>query len=142
MDSKAVLVRRAQAADLEQISDINDQGKQPPRAVLDRAVELEGCIVAVSQGQITGYGSMNYTFFGRGFVSILYVAEAARRRGIGNRLLAAFEAECRSARIFTSTNLSNLPMQSLLNARGYGLSGMVQDLDPGNPELFYSKQLR
>jgi hypothetical protein len=32
-------------------------------------------------------------------------------------------------------------MQGLLASRGYGLSGMVQDLDEGDPEMFYSKKL-
>jgi hypothetical protein len=33
-------------------------------------------------------------------------------------------------------------MQALLTSRGYDLSGMVQLLDPSDPELFYSKKLR
>ena len=142
MESEGVLVRRAQTADLTQIANIHGRNKRATIAALKKSLKLHECIVAESKGRIMGYGCMNYAFFGRGFVSILYVAKAARRRGTGNRLLAAFEAECRSERIFTSTNLSNLPMQSLLNSRSYRLSGVVQDLDPGDPELFYSKQLR
>lgn len=40
-----------------------------------------------------------------------------------------------------STHRSNLPMQRLLEGLGYRLSGMVDDLDPGDPELFYSRGL-
>ncbi|MFZ3368796.1 MAG: hypothetical protein WA239_16910, partial [Candidatus Sulfotelmatobacter sp.] len=43
-------------------------------------------------------------------------------------LLDEFEAQCKSGRIFTSTNLSNVPMQAFLVSRGYVLSGLVQDL--------------
>jgi hypothetical protein len=33
-------------------------------------------------------------------------------------------------------------MQSLLQKLGYRHSGTIEDLDPGDPELFYSRQLR
>jgi hypothetical protein len=33
-------------------------------------------------------------------------------------------------------------MQSLLQKLGYKRSGAVDDLDPGDPELFYSRQLK
>jgi hypothetical protein len=56
-------------------------------------------------------------------------------------LFDEFERQCRSNRIFTSANLSNLPMHAFLASRGYVLSGMVQDLDNGDPEMFFSKLL-
>ncbi len=100
------------------------------------------CLVAKLDGRLTGYGCMDYRFFGRGFVWLVHVAPEFRRRGIASRLFEAFEQQCTSARIFTSTNLSNLPMQAFLVAREYALSGMVQHLDEGDPELFYSKRMR
>ena len=141
MKSESVVVRRAQPADLEFIANIQDRMRLTI-AALERSIELSECIVAESQGHIAGYGCMNHGFFGRGYVSLVYVASERRRRGIGNRLFETFEAECTSERIFTSTNLSNLPMQCLLQARNYVLSGVVEHLDPGDPELFYSKQVR
>jgi N-acetylglutamate synthase-like GNAT family acetyltransferase len=143
MEGEGVLVRRARAGDLERLINIHDRDKGPTTGVaFERAIALSECTVAEMQGGIGGCACMDYGFFGRGFVSLLYVANAARRRGIGNKLLETLEKECTSDRIFTSTNLSNLPMQSLLNARSYVLSGVVKDLDAGDPELFYSKQLR
>jgi hypothetical protein len=53
--------------------------------------------------------------------------------------MARLESECRTEKLFTSTNLSNLPMQSLLAKRGYKLSGVIDNLDPGDPELVYFK---
>ena len=61
--------------------------------------------------------------------------------GIGAALVGHVEGLCKSDRIFTSTNESNLPMQSLLQKLGYKRSGTVDDLDPGDPELFYSKPM-
>ncbi len=51
------------------------------------------------------------------------------------------EQHCTTAKLFTSTNLSNLPMQSLLIQRGYRLAGIIHDLDEGDPELVYVKML-
>jgi RimJ/RimL family protein N-acetyltransferase len=45
-------------------------------------------------------------------------------------------------RVFTSTNESNAHMRHVLEKLGYERSGIVHDLDPGDPELIYSKALR
>lgn len=45
-------------------------------------------------------------------------------------------------KLFTSTNLSNLPMQSLLSKSGYELSGVIHNLDVGDPEIVYYKRVR
>jgi len=44
--------------------------------------------------------------------------------------------------LFITTNLSNLPMQSLLVKLGYVLSGVIPYLDEGDPEIVYFKRLR
>ncbi|MEM6274610.1 MAG: GNAT family N-acetyltransferase [Myxococcota bacterium] len=65
-----------------------------------------------------------------------------RCRGVAAALVRHLERRCESERIFTSTNQSNLPMQSLLHKLGYRQSGQVDDLDPGDPELFFSRPLK
>jgi hypothetical protein len=45
--------------------------------------------------------------------------------------------------VFTSTNASNQPMRSLLQAEGWSFSGELDGLDEGDPELvFYSSARR
>lgn len=51
------------------------------------------------------------------------------------------ETVFQTEKLFTSTNLSNLPMQSLLVRLGYLLSGVIHHLDEGDPELVYVKYL-
>lgn len=133
------MVRRAVTADLEKMRLINPslEAHQVPSAITQGE-----CLVVEQDGAIVGYGCMHYRFFERGFVWLFYVAPSFRRHGLASRLLEGFEEQCCSARIFTSTNLSNLPMQALLASRRYVLSGVVQDLDEGDPELFYSKRAR
>ena len=50
------------------------------------------------------------------------------------------ESECKTPKIFTSTNLSNLAMQALLVKLRYKLSGTIHNLDPDDPELVYMKE--
>jgi len=88
-----------------------------------------------------GYAVLEYTFFALGFVSILYVHADHRRRGVGAALMHALEARCSTARLFTSTSLSNLPMQRLLSRLGHVLAGVVHHLDADDPELFYVRYL-
>ncbi|MEU8323958.1 GNAT family N-acetyltransferase [Nonomuraea sp. NPDC048881] len=70
-------------------------------------------------------------------VTMLMVAEPARGHGVGERLLRAAAASCRTVKLFTSTNLSNHPMQRLLQRVGWQPVGMVHGLDEGDPEVFY-----
>jgi GNAT superfamily N-acetyltransferase len=104
---------------------------------LSAAVRAEDCLVARSTDGVLGFAVAERSFFSRPFLDLLIVAERARRRGIGTALVLASEARWRPERLFTSTNASNLPMQGLLATLGYDRSGVVQNLDPGDPELIY-----
>ena len=63
------------------------------------------------------------------------------RREVG-ALLRHMELCCRTPKLFTSTNQSNLSMQSLLAKLGYESSGLIHNLDEGDPEIVYFKRLR
>ena len=84
-----------------------------------------------------GYSVLEYSFFEQGFVTMLMVAPSARRRGVGARLLTAVETVCTTTKLFTSTNVSNHPMQQLLQRAGWHPVGLLHGLDEGDPELFY-----
>lgn len=68
---------------------------------------------------------------------MLMVAEGARGQGIGAELLLDAQRQRETAKLFTSTNLSNQPMQRLLARLGWRSVGIVYGLDEGDPELFY-----
>ena len=73
---------------------------------------------------------------------MLYVRPDSRRQSIGTSLLNHLEKICKTDKLFTSTNLSNQPMQSMFARLGFKLSGVVHDLDEGDPELIYVKFLQ
>jgi hypothetical protein len=55
----------------------------------------------------------------------------------GAHLLAAVATSCTTAKLFTSTNVSNHPMQQLLQSAGWRPVGLLHGLDEGDPELFH-----
>ncbi|WP_231558656.1 GNAT family N-acetyltransferase [Brevibacillus thermoruber] len=63
-----------------------------------------------------------------------------QRKGIGEALLLYLEAVCPTEKLFISTNLSNKQMQRLCRRLGYMPSGMIDNLDPGDPEVFSCKK--
>lgn len=86
------------------------------------AVTSGECFVAVTDEKVIGYAVLNYTFYHNGCVEMLYIHSDYRRSGAGAALLLHLESLCQTPKLFTSTNLSNLPMQSLLAKLGYVLS--------------------
>lgn len=139
-------VRRARADDVEAIAatDPRATSDEERRRFIRDAVAAGSAFVAVRgrSAAVVGYVVLEHTFFAHGFVSMLVVHPDHRRAGVGSALLRHAEGACRSARVFTSTNRSNRPMQALLEGLGYVRSGIVDDLDPGDPELVYSRPLR
>ena len=105
------------------------------------SVATKNCYVA-SYEHIVGYAVLEYSFYEMGFVSMLYVNSEWQRHGVGTKLLKYLESICRTNRLFTSTNLSNVQMQALLAKSGYKLSGVIHDLDENDPELVYVKHLQ
>lgn len=135
-----ISTRLVTETDIEHIySLISAQQDEERRAFVARSVATDGCHVAVVDNQVVGYGVIEFSFFGQGFISMLYIHPDYRRRGVGMVLMQHLQSFCSTPKLFTSTNLSNLPMQSLLVRMGYVLSGVIHNLDEGDPELVYFK---
>ncbi|MCW1969128.1 MAG: DUF5662 family protein [Anaerolineae bacterium] len=91
--------------------------------------------------EIVGYAVFNYGFYDNGFVPLIYVLESQRRHGVGAALLQQVENTCATAKLFSSTNASNTPMQALFGKLGYRHCGALDALDEGDPEWLYVKQV-
>jgi GNAT superfamily N-acetyltransferase len=139
-----VTIRPAVEGDVEALCsfDLSARRDDARREFIERSVAAGSCHVAEADGEAVGYAVLSHAFYGHGFVEMLYVHHGRRRRGAGASLLLHMESLCRGPKLFTSTNLSNLPMQSLLNRAGYALSGVIHNMDEDDPELIYFKRLR
>jgi len=116
------------------------------RADRDRAhlvqssIEKRRCWLAADNDDVLGFVLLG-DFLGQGFVPLLVVAAADRRRGIGRRLLREAERQCTRPKLFVSCNRSNLAAQDLFESLGFEASGQVGNLDEGDDELFYFKRI-
>jgi GNAT superfamily N-acetyltransferase len=112
------------------------------RELIDAAIAARHCWVVERGGAVAGYGVLTTNFFGRDFVELVHVAQAERRKGVGEAILETIERARRADRLFTSTNESNAAMRALLAKRRYEPSGTILNLDPADPELVFVKFLR
>jgi L-amino acid N-acyltransferase YncA len=104
-----------------------------------RAIERAGGYVLEEDGKVIGVAVLEYTFFEHGFISLIYVSSAERRTGAGQMLLQYLVSICETTKLFSSTNQSNEPMQALFAKAGFEVSGIIHNLDSGNPEIVYYK---
>jgi ribosomal protein S18 acetylase RimI-like enzyme len=137
-------IRLARPADLEPVIELDPIAQAEPsrRDFLEAAIRSGECWVAEPSGSPAGFVVLQYTFYGHGFVPLLVVHQPVRRQGLGRALLEHAAAVCTTPKLFTSTNESNTAMRSLLAALGFEPSGVIHNLDPGDPELVYVRRLR
>jgi GNAT superfamily N-acetyltransferase len=98
------------------------------------------CYTARQDGEVVGFAVMDQSFFRQSFVELIVVHPRHQRKGIGEALLLHLEAVCPTEKLFVSTNLSNKQMQRLCRRLEYMPSGMIDNLDPGDPEVIYCKK--
>jgi ribosomal protein S18 acetylase RimI-like enzyme len=136
-----VHIRPARSVDVDALKNLDEVARDEPsrQVYIDQAVESKQCFVALDDAEPVGYAVLSYQFYNNGWVDMLYVDRDSRRRGIGGALLAHLAHNCLTAKLFTSTNQSNKAMQALLEKAGFESSGVIYNLDVGDPELVYFK---
>lgn len=135
------LVRRADQSDLEQLLRVDPlaaAGDTERRASLTQAVAQDICFIGADDQGVRGFVVIKPRhFYDRDFIDLLFVVQDHRRQGLGRELMRTAVAAAGSSAVFTSTNESNTPMRALLEAEGWSLSGKLDGLDEGDPELVY-----
>ncbi len=126
-------VRQATLADLAPITSFDEWD-----VVTEERIRSGTCYVAGLDDVIMAYGIFDRSFFGRPFVATLFVHPDHRRSGLGSALMSHFEDALSEGKLWISTSIENLPMQTALHKRGFRLSGVVNDLGRV-PELVYHK---
>ncbi|MFC2014506.1 GNAT family N-acetyltransferase [Chloroflexota bacterium] len=135
-------IRIANHYDFERLKKIDHLSINPERVTFIERVVTSGTAWVVSiRAEVVAYAVLDRSYFERPTIAMLLVDSKRRRCGIGNQLVEYLERICGGPELWTSTNLSNTPMQRLLVKRGYHLTGFIDNLDSGDPELFYFKKL-
>lgn len=129
----------ADESDLAQVQGIQAgrASPYPTGDALARWASSHNLQVVIDRATVIGWSVLEHTFFDEGFIPTLWVAESHRRQGIATALVKQARRSCRTQRLWTSTNLSNHPMQCLLRKLDWKLSGVLHYLDPDDPELVF-----
>lgn len=105
------------------------------------ALGSKQCLVAEIDGSIAGFAVWDRGFYARPFLWMLGVDPAHQHLGVASQLIENVERLNENLTIYTSTNESNAVMRHLLAERGFEPVGRLENLDPGDPEIFYCKNL-
>ncbi|MGD8415781.1 MAG: GNAT family N-acetyltransferase [Pseudomonadales bacterium] len=137
-------IRKGTVADLEAVCAVDAVAADDAarRERIARALRDSQISVLVVDGRIAGYGLLSRSFFGHPFIELVIIEHALRGGGLGPRLVEHLSDLAGPGKLFTSTNASNTHMQHVLTKLGFEQSGVIYNLDPGDPELVYFKAVR
>ncbi|PEQ32408.1 GNAT family N-acetyltransferase [Bacillus cereus] len=123
--------------------DIDVLGDDSRRDYIKHTIDEGRYIIVKEDNSISGFLTYDTNFFGCTFLSLIIVSPAKRRQGYASSLISYMLTHSPTQKIFSSTNESNESMQTVFNANGFVRSGMIENLDEGDPEIiFYTKKLR
>jgi GNAT superfamily N-acetyltransferase len=137
--------RIAQAVDFVHLAEVDERWTEPDRRLrLEQAILELRCWVAAPPGapdRPVAYGLLRHNWFGQPLLELLMVHPQHRGHGIGSALLKHLVAAAGwpEAKVFASANRSNTIMRQLLEREGFIESGIIHNLDEGDPELIYVK---
>ena len=118
-------------------------GNDNRRNYIKRAIDEGNCIIAKEDNSISGFLTYDTNFFGYTFLSLIIVSPTKRRQGHASSLISYMLNNSPTQKIFSSTNESNTNMQKVFKANGFMRSGIIENLDEGDPEIiFHIKKLR
>jgi ribosomal protein S18 acetylase RimI-like enzyme len=109
---------------------------------IDRWLGSGSVLVAEVNGRVVGYGVFDHGCFGQSNVAMLMIHQDYRGQKIGEHLLRKLEGLSDTPKFYVTTNQSNHRMQRLLSRMGYRPGGYIHELDPGDPELVFVKDIR
>ncbi len=139
-----ITIRLAEQDDIEAILSFDEVAQNNQKRIdqIKHVVENGTCYVGLANSKIIAYGVFSYNFYECGMIEMIYVHADFRRQGIGNQFLSFFKKICKTDKLFTSTNESNIPMQKSLIQAQFLRSGIIYNLDEKDPELVYFKQVK
>jgi len=105
------------------------------KAILD-----DECFIIMASNKAVGFVIFDYRFFDQGWIELIIIEEEYRGKGIGGQTFDLLCKQCKTNKVFTSTNSSNIQMQKALTKAGFSFAGEIKGLDDGDPELFYYKK--
>jgi RimJ/RimL family protein N-acetyltransferase len=104
---------------------------------IDKAILAGECFIITEDQSSIGYVIFDYRFFDQGWIELIIIDEKYRGKGIAGKVFNLLCEQCKTDKVFTSTNRSNTRMQRALVKANFTFAGELNGLDDGDPELFY-----
>jgi len=108
---------------------------------IKKAIMDDECFIILADNREVGFVIFDYRFFDQGWIELIIIDEEYRGKGIGGKVFDLICEQCKTNKVFTSTNSSNTRMQRALAKADFSFAGEINGLDDGDPELFYYKRL-
>ncbi|MCA0171202.1 GNAT family N-acetyltransferase [Bacillus sp. RAR_GA_16] len=134
-------VSKANMTYLDDIVHVDSEvsGSTSRRDFIKETIEKRCCIVVQEANNIVGFLTYDTNFFDCSFISLIMVSPSKRRKGYASLLLKYMINHSPTAKVFSSTNCSNVRMQKVFEANGFIQSGKIENLDEGDPEIVFFK---
>ncbi|MBB6671567.1 GNAT family N-acetyltransferase [Cohnella nanjingensis] len=132
-------IAQAETADAEAACRLDAQviGNDSRSLYLRQAIAQRACVVARMQDRLAGFAVWDRTFFGHSFIQLVIVDPVYRRQGVATGLIREIMGRVQADKLFTSTNESNAAMRNVCESLGFVRSGIIENLDEGDPEWIY-----
>ena len=137
--SNECTLTKATVADTESVQQLDALivGNDSRAEYLPDCIIRGDCYVVRNNDGLAGFAVLEHKFFGNAFISLVMVHPEARRQGIATALIKHCQQIALTEKLFSSTNQSNKVMRQLFSKIGFISSGCVDNLDEGDPELFF-----
>jgi RimJ/RimL family protein N-acetyltransferase len=132
---KAIVVDFDYSLDKDEHLKLNREEK------ITKAISNDECFIILADKQEVGFVIFDYRFFDQGWIELIIIDEEYRGKGIGGKVFDLIGEQCKTNKVFTSTNRSNTRMQRALTKADFVFAGELNGLDDGDPELFFYKRL-
>jgi GNAT superfamily N-acetyltransferase len=143
MGAVEILVRHPRVADEEPCVALATLalGEAAARHLVASHFREHRIVVAEAAGAVVGLLAWREDWFDCSFVSLVFVREDFRRRGIAREMFRAVESQSRSPRIFSSVEEDNADAIRMHAALGFRPSGQIDNLPQGRRELLFFKRV-
>ncbi|MCG8386810.1 MAG: GNAT family N-acetyltransferase [Cytophagales bacterium] len=138
---KATIEDKALVVDLDYSLDAVEHIELKREEKITKAILGEECFIILADNRAVGFAIFDYRFFDLGWIELIILDEKYRGKGIGGQAIDLICKQCKTNKVFTSTNSSNIQMQKALSKVGFSFAGEIIGLDDGDPERFYYKKI-
>ncbi|MEI5908001.1 GNAT family N-acetyltransferase [Bacillus spongiae] len=134
-------VVQANITDLDKVVYIDSEviGNTSRRRIVKNAIDEKRCLIVKEMNDIVGFLIYDTHFFECSFISLIIVSPSKRRKGYASQLIDYMMSHSPTTKVFSSTNRSNERMKLVFEKKGFSQSGIIENLDEGDPEIIYYK---